>query len=125
MALLLWVSSCLTDAATLSRDCITGDKLLLHTAKTSTPVYSPLPPEVIDALAAIPENGPYYFRTGKSARKGLAGSIWWRPLHRLFSLAQISNGHAHRFRDTFALGLSLVGVPSTVFPSCSGTRAYR
>ena len=32
-----------TDAATLSRDRITGDKLLLYTAKTSTPVYCPLP----------------------------------------------------------------------------------
>jgi len=100
-----------TDAATLSRDRITGDKLLLYTAKTSTPVYCPLPPDLIDALAAIPENGAYYFWTGKSARKGLAGSIWWRPLHRLFSLAQISNGHAHRFRDTFAVELLLAGVP--------------
>ena len=32
-------------------------------------------------------------------------------MHRLFSLAQISNGHAHRFRDTFAVELLLAGVP--------------
>ncbi len=44
-------------------------------------------------------------------------------MHRFVSLAQISHGHAHRFRDTFALGFSLVGVPSTMFPFCSGTRA--
>jgi integrase len=43
-------------------------------------------------------------------RKGLAGSIWWRPLHRFFSLPQISNGRAHRFRDTFAGELLLAGV---------------
>jgi len=100
-----------TDAAKLSRDRITGDNLLLYTAKTGTPVNCPLPPVLIDALAAIPEDGPYYFWTGKSATKGLAGSIWWRPLHRLFALAKVPNGHAHRFRDTFAVELLLAGVP--------------
>ncbi len=100
-----------TDGAKLSRDRINGDKLLLYTAKTGTPVNCPLPPALIDALAAIPEAGPYYFWTGKSASKGLAGSIWWRPLHRLFALANVTNGHAHRFRDTFAVELLLAGVP--------------
>lgn len=100
-----------TDAATLSRDRITEDKLLLYTAKTGTAVYCPLPPEVVEALAALPKDGAYYFWTGKSAPKGLAGSIWWRPLHRLFSLAGVRNGHAHRFRDTFAVELLLAGVP--------------
>ena len=100
-----------TDAAKLSRDRITGDSLLLYTAKTGTPVNCPLPPVLIDALAAIPEGGPYYFWTGKSASKGLAGSIWWRPLHGLFALARVPNGHAHRFRDTFAVELLLAGVP--------------
>lgn len=115
----------LTDAATLSRDRITGDKLLLYTAKTSTPVYCPLPAELVDALAAVPENGPYYFWTGKSARKGLAGSIWWRPLHRLFALAEISNGHAHRFRDTFAVELLLAGVPLDRVSVLLGHRSVR
>ena len=100
-----------TDAAKLSRDRITKDNLLLYTAKTGTPVNCPLPAVVIDALAAIPENGPYYFWTGRSASKGLAGSTWWRPLHRLFALAKVPNGHAHRFRDTFAVELLLAGVP--------------
>jgi len=32
-------------------------------------------------------------------------------MHRLFTLAEVSNGHAHRFRDTFAVELLLAGVP--------------
>jgi integrase-like protein len=32
-------------------------------------------------------------------------------LHRLFELANIPDGHAHRFRDTFAVELLLAGVP--------------
>jgi integrase len=100
-----------TDAAKLSRGRISGDNLLLYTAKTGTPVNCPLPPVVIDALAAIPSDGPYYFWTGKSATKGLAGSIWRRPLRWLSALAKVANGHAHRFWDTFAVELLLAGVP--------------
>jgi len=114
-----------TDATKLSRDRITGDNLLLYTAKTGTPVNCPLPPIVIAALAAIPVDGPYYFWTGKSATKGLAGSIWWRPLHRLFALAKVSNGHAHRFRDTFAVELLLAGVPIDRVSVLLGHRSVR
>jgi integrase len=32
-------------------------------------------------------------------------------LNRVFKLAGIPNGHAHRFRDTFAVELLLAGVP--------------
>jgi integrase/recombinase XerD len=32
-------------------------------------------------------------------------------LKRIFKLAKIPNGHAHRFRDTFAVELLLAGVP--------------
>jgi len=87
------------DAATLSRNRIQGDKLFLYTAKTGTPVYCPLPPFVIDALNAIPES-TYFFWTGNSTPKTVAG-VWQESLKRLFILAGVPDGHAHRFRDTF------------------------
>ena len=34
-----------------------------------------------------------------------------RTLRRLFELAGVEGGHAHRFRDTFAVELLLSGVP--------------
>jgi hypothetical protein len=36
---------------------------------------------------------------------------WRARLQRLFELAKIPDGHAHRFRDTFAVELLLAGVP--------------
>ena len=98
------------DAVTLSSDRISADKLFLYTAKAGTPVYLPLAPLVLDALdAAANPTGPYYFWTGESKPK-TAISDWQCKLKRLFQLAEVSNGHAHRFRDTFAIGLLLQGV---------------
>jgi integrase len=36
---------------------------------------------------------------------------WQRRLQRLFGLANVPTGHAHRLRDTFAVELLLAGVP--------------
>ena len=36
---------------------------------------------------------------------------WRKRLARLFELAEVHKGHAHRFRDTFAVELLLSGVP--------------
>jgi integrase/recombinase XerD len=43
------------DAITLERTRIINDNLLLYQAKTATPVYVPLPPQVANALRTIPE----------------------------------------------------------------------
>jgi integrase len=70
-----------------------------------------LPEFVITALDAVERgNEQYFFWTGASAKDGVA-SDYMRYLNRLFRLAGVHGGHAHRFRDTFAVELLLAGVP--------------
>jgi len=99
------------DAVTLERSRITGDKLLLYTAKTGTPVHLPLPSFVLTALEAMPRiSETYFFWTGESATQSATGD-WQRTLKAVFRLAGIPDGHAHRFRDTLAVELLQAGVP--------------
>jgi integrase/recombinase XerD len=99
------------DAVACSFDRVSGNKLFLYTQKTGTPVHCVLPDFVLRALACSPRSsGRYYFWTGASTRHSVAGK-WQRRLQRLFALAKVPGGHAHRFRDTFAVELLLAGVP--------------
>lgn len=99
------------DAVTLERSRITGDKLFLYTAKTGTPVHLPLPEFVLNALDAIPKvSERYFFWTGESRVESATGD-WQRALKGVFKEAGIPDGHAHRLRDTFAVGLLQAGVP--------------
>ena len=99
------------DAVTLGRSRITGDKLFLYTAKTGTPVYCPLPDFVLNALEAMPKiSETYFFWTGESDIQSATGD-WQRTLKAVFRLAGIPDGHAHRFRDTFAVELLQAHVP--------------
>jgi site-specific recombinase XerD len=92
------------DAVTLKRSKITAGKLFLYTAKTDIPVYVPLPDFVLTALEMVPQISPtYFFWTGES-QIGSATGDWQRILKRIFIQAGIPDGHAHRFRDTFAVG---------------------
>jgi integrase len=99
------------DTVQLDVNRIRENKLLLHTEKTGVPVYCVLPDMVIKALDAAPHSSSrYFFWTGKSTVRSAKGK-WQRRLQRLFELAKVPNGHAHRFRDTFAVELLLSGVP--------------
>jgi integrase/recombinase XerD len=101
----------LQDAACLERVRLKDDKLFLYTQKTGTPVYCPLPPEVVRALQNQQNERPdYFFWDGKSARETTVKS-WNRVFQKLFASCQppIVGGHAHRFRDTFAIALLLKG----------------
>jgi integrase len=99
------------DAVLLKRERIVNGRLFLHTQKTGTPVYLPLPPIVLTALRNIEQVHPeYFFWTGTGKTKS-ALSVWDRTLRRLFEIAGIKNGHSHRFRDTFAVSLLESGVP--------------
>jgi integrase/recombinase XerD len=99
------------DAVTLERRRIADGKLFLYTAKAGTPVYCPLPDFVLNALEAVPKvSETYFFWTGES-KIGSATGDWQRALKGVFTEAGILDGHAHRFRDTFAVELLKAGVP--------------
>lgn len=99
------------DAVQLNVNRLQGNKLYLHTEKTGVQVYCVLPEMVVKAIGAAPRSSEqYFFWTGKSTVRSSKGK-WQRRLQRLFELASVFGGHAHRFRDTFAVELLLAGVP--------------
>jgi integrase/recombinase XerD len=99
------------DAVSLSGDRIKLNRLFLYTAKTGTPVNTVLPDFVLDALEASPKvTGVHFFWNGRDKLDTIVGS-WRKRLARLFELSEVPKGHAHRFRDTFAVELLLAGVP--------------
>jgi integrase/recombinase XerD len=99
----------IADAVTLSKQQIKDGVLTLRTAKTGTDVRVPLHPEAVNALEAI-ETDKYYFWSGASTKKSCVGD-YQRAFKKLYELAKVENGHAHRWRDTFAVELLLAGVP--------------
>jgi site-specific recombinase XerD len=99
------------DAVSITPDRISGNRLFLYTAKTGTPVHTILPDFVVKALDATPKTTErYYFWTGVG-KLSTAVRMWDMRLKRIFDKAKIVKGHAHRFRDTFAVALLLEGVP--------------
>jgi integrase/recombinase XerD len=110
MVLLLRYSGLrIRDAVTLRRNRIRNGKLLLYTQKTGVPVFVPLPDGCLEALLHVPNTHPdYFFWSGNGLAKS-AVADWQRSLSRLFESANV-RGHAHMFRDTFAIGLLLAGV---------------
>jgi len=93
------------DAVCLSTDKISDGKLLLYTQKTGQPVWIPLPEEVIRAVQGM-RSRPFW--SGNGLPKS-AVADWQRTLARLFKMAGVK-GHAHRWRDAFAVNLLRHGV---------------
>lgn len=119
--LMRWSGLRIRDAITLERNRLVGDSVLLYQAKTRTPVYVPLPPEVAEALRTIPPgpkpNPRYFFWTGNGDPKS-AVADWQRSYRRLFPFAELKQPDGtpkrcfpHMFRDTFAVEMLLAGVP--------------
>jgi site-specific recombinase XerD len=103
------------DAVSLSSDRIEGKRLFLYTQKTGVPVYTVLPDFVLKTLEDTPRvSETHYFWTGNGKIESIVRS-WQTRLRDLFKIAEVSNGQgnmlSHRFRDTFAVELLLVGVP--------------
>lgn len=101
------------DVATLRTDKLQGNAVQLYTHKTGTEVFVPVPDFVAAALeeqAKLNSNPEYFFWSGKSSVKCVT-VMWQRSLSTLFKKAGVTNGHAHRYRDSFAVSLLLQGVP--------------
>jgi integrase len=119
--LMRWSGLRIRDAVTLERDRLHGDSLMLYQAKTGTPVYVPLPPQVVEALQNVPPgpkpNPRYFFWSGNGQPKSVVAD-WQRSYRRLFKLVNLTQAdgspkrcHPHMFRDTFAVEMLLAGVP--------------
>ena len=110
------------DTLALTRGRLKADKLFLYTQKTGTPVYVPLPPHAVAALKKL--DGDRFFTTG-NAKSQTARANWSRYLETIFELAKITDGHSHRFRDTFAVSLLEKGVSIDVVSVLLGHSSVR
>jgi integrase len=100
----------ISDTAILERSSLNGNELSLYTHKTGSSVRVPIPKIVAAALRKVPNgNQKHFFWTGGSKITTVCG-FWRKRLDKIFTKAKVENGHSHRFRDTFAVGLLLAGV---------------
>ena len=97
----------ITDAILLRRDRIRDGRIMLFTQKTGGHILLPVPKEVQDTLDMLPaprgdgRDRGYYFWNGIISKRGALG-VAERTLQRVFEIAGIPGGHAHRFRHTLA-----------------------
>jgi integrase len=97
------------DAVTLSRDRINDGMIFIYSHKTGVPVRCPLPGYVEEDLAQVRASSRFLFYSGECKNKSAVGH-WQRTLKRVFKDAMVGQGHAHRFRTTFAVNLLTRGV---------------
>lgn len=107
--LLRWTGLRIGDVVTLEWEAIEDGRVRLYTQKTGVRVAVPLPQQVLDVIAKLPQLGRHVFWSGNGHPKS-AVADWQRSLRTLFEIAKVEGGHAHRFRDTFAVELLLAGV---------------
>jgi integrase/recombinase XerD len=101
----------LSDVVALSTERFVGNRLFLYTAKTGVPVHIVVPEFVVRVLGSTPrKSANHFFWSGVGQLESIVRS-WQTRLRRLFQLAGVAEGHAHRFRDTFAVELLLAGIP--------------
>jgi integrase/recombinase XerD len=100
----------ISDTTTLAVNSLHGNKLQLYQAKTGEPVSVPIPEQVATALRAVRRRNPQYFFWSGHSKVQAAASVWRKRISEVFEVAEITDGHTHRFRDTFAVGLLEKGV---------------
>jgi site-specific recombinase XerD len=110
--LMRWSGLRIGDAVRLERARLVNGEILLYTAKTGTPVFCPLPPNVTSLLEKLSNSNELYFLWSGQSKKDNAADPFQRHLEKVFKLAKLKKAaHPHMFRDTFAVELLLVGVP--------------
>lgn len=97
------------DLVSLHRAAVQGQEIAVQTKKTGSAVRLPVPHVLLDELQKSVKGGDYFFWSGRGILKS-AVADWQRTLSKLFELAGISHGHAHRFRHTLAVKLLSKGV---------------
>ncbi len=98
-------------AVSCSLERFAEGRVRLYTQKTGTHVHCPVPDFVTKELDALAKKSDrHWFWTG-SCKLKTAVTDWQARLRTLFEDAKVASGHAHRFRDTFAVELFLDGVP--------------
>lgn len=98
----------ISDAVTLKREHVQGDRIFLYQQKTGTPVYVPVPEFVIRAVDALPGR-EFVFWSGNGEIKSCIED-WRRSFRSLARLAGVQHFHFHRLRDSFAVSLLERGV---------------
>jgi len=93
------------DAVGCQIEWVQAGRVRLFTQKNHRHVDVELPELVLQVLRTVPPRSDlYWFWTGRSTLKA-AVSKWERRLLAIFGGAGIVGGHAHRFRDTFAVSM--------------------
>jgi integrase len=110
-----WTGLRILDVTTLQRRRIAGGNLLLRTTKTGVHIYAPLPPFVLEALAAVKplaDSHKDYFFWSKVGKPETAANVWRRSFMTAVKASKFPRrGHPHMIRDTFAIEALLAGVP--------------
>jgi len=109
----------ISDAATLEQSELIHDKakdlyrVETSRTKTGTHVSVPIKAEVAKELLAVGKlnaNKKYFFWSGNGKVKTILSDLG-TDIRKVFRLSGLSEGGAHRLRDSFAVGLLSQGVP--------------
>ena len=104
----------ISDVATLALDRVRDGQIFVRTLKTGGMVYLPVPDELQNALAAVPDprgvsgERRYFFWNGVTSKRAVVG-IAERSMSAVFTKSKVLDAGAHRFRHTLATRLLGVG----------------
>jgi integrase/recombinase XerD len=93
------------DAVGCQIEWVNGGRVRLVARKNGAHIDVRLPSHVTNALASIPPASDLYFFWTGNGQIETAVKDWQGRLLQIFKDAGISGGHAHRFRDTFAVSM--------------------